>query len=61
MSSKQSSLAVEEVKEKSKDQEYEIDFEPKLKVLVNKRFINNSDQGAKAETVSIQGRITISF
>lgn len=61
MSSKQSSLAIEEVKEKSQDQEYAIDFEPKLKVLVNKRFIKNPEPGASTEVVGIRGRVTISF
>jgi len=61
VSSKNCSLAVEEVKEQSQEKSYETDFEPKLKVLVNKRLINNSGSVKDAETVSIGGRITISF
>lgn len=61
MSSQQSSLAIEEVKEKSQDLTYEIDFEPKLEVLVNKRFIKSSELETTTDVVAIRGRITISF
>ena len=61
VSSKNCSLAIEEVKEQSQEKTYENDFEPKLKILVNKRLINNSGSVEDAETVSIGGRITISF
>jgi hypothetical protein len=61
VSSKNSSLAVEEVKEQSQEKEYDIDFEPKLKVLVNKRNVNDSGFIEDTEIIRIGGRITISF
>ena len=60
MSSKQCSLAVEEIKEPSHE-EVVINFKPELKVLINKQYTKNSDLQMDTKPVSIRGRITISF
>lgn len=60
MSAKECSLVVEEIKEPGHE-EAEINFKPKLKVLVNRQYVKNSDLEIAAEPVAIRGRITISF
>jgi len=60
VSLKQCSLAIEEVKEPSQD-DVAVSYEPKLKVLVNRRYGKDPDLSIDAEPVAIQGRITISF
>jgi len=61
VSSKNCSLAIEEVKEQSQGKDYRIDFEPQLKVLVNKRIQQNFSVFEDAQMVPIKGRITVSF
>ena len=61
MSAKHCSLAIEEVREQSLSANEEIDFEPELKVLVNKRYRENSESTTENQPVRIGGRITISF
>lgn len=60
MSPKPYSLAVDEVKEEDLLKDVEKDFQPQLKVLINKRW-NNSDSTTEVTPVCIEGRITISF
>lgn len=60
MSPKPYSLAVDEAKEEDLLKDVEQDFQPQLKILVNKRW-NDSDSTTEATPVSIEGRITISF
>lgn len=61
MSPKPCSLAVDEMKEEELLDEVETDFEPQLKILVNKRWKADSDLITDPEPVRIQGRMTISF
>lgn len=60
MSPKQNSLAVEEVKE-HQDKHFDVHMEPKLKVLINKRYIKHSNSATDASPVAIRGRMTVSF
>lgn len=61
MSPKPCSLAVEEVKDEELLKEVETDFEPQLKILVNKRWKSDSDSATDSTPVCIRGRMTISF
>lgn len=61
VSPKPCSLAVDEMKEEGLLEEVEINFEPQLKILVNKRWKADSDSIADSAPVSIRGRMTISF
>ncbi len=61
MSPKTCSLAVDEIKQERQPEETEMIFEPKLKVLINGRYIAGSDSNSFTEPVKIRGRITVSF
>lgn len=61
MSPKPCSLAVDEIKDEELLEEVETDFEPQLKILVNKRWKADSDSITDKSTVMIRGRMTISF
>ncbi|CCB92168.1 putative uncharacterized protein [Waddlia chondrophila 2032/99] len=49
------------MKEEGLLEEVEINFEPQLKILVNKRWKADSDSITDSAPVSIRGRMTISF
>ncbi len=61
MSSKPCSLAVDEIRDEELLEEVDTNFEPQLKILINKRWKDDSDSAADTESVSIRGRVTISF
>lgn len=63
MSSKNCSLAIDEVNVQSRKEMFNVDFEPELKIIVNKRFVTNSALISEQEStpVRIKGKITISF
>ena len=61
MSSKPCSLAVDEIRDEELLEEVESNFEPQLKILINKRWKDHSDSAADTDPVSIRGRMTISF
>lgn len=61
MSQKSSSLAVEEVVEQNHRDGIDVVFEPELKVLINKRYLEDSESVTEVKPVSIRGRITVSF
>ena len=61
MSSKSCSLAVDEIKDEELISEDVLDFEPQLKILVNRQWNQNSDSAESAKPVLIRGRMTVSF
>jgi len=61
VSSKVCSLAFDEVEleEQKHDHDMEMFYQPELKVLVNRRMLEDSSAGS--EPISVKGRINVSF
>ena len=56
MSSKEASLVIDEVADSLEEE----NFEPRLEVLVNRRYAGDSLE-TSSEVVRVKGRITVSF
>lgn len=61
MSPKPCSLAIDEIKDEGLISEDHLDFEPQLKIVVDRQRNKNSDSFISSRSVVIRGRMTVSF